>query len=746
MSNAARAISDALSIVRPPFGRVMLGTAAIGLALAALSTAAAAQDMPGLEEVVVTAQKRTENLQTTPVAVTALSGDMMESHGLSNLSDIARMTPSLTFEKIGIRSPFVFLRGVGTGAFDIGSDPSVSIFIDDLYIPRFTGLQFDLADIERVEVLKGPQGALFGRNTEGGAISVITRRPTDTLSARAVLEAGNKDYLSFRGSVSGPIAGDRLLARASVAGKRRDGWVENTLTGVDHLDEKSYGGRLQLEYRGEDLTALFTASYSRDKPNAATFMNVTPAVFLLSPASPFFGQVPSTFDPEHQAFDTDGFQRRKGVILSAKLDWDMEWATLTSVSGYLSHKFSELHDLDGTEAFVLNRYADEESDTFSQELRLTSAKDGALDWIIGAFYFKDDASRLDRWFLGPESSLSRIFAGGNMVTINDDVDVDTESWALFGQIGYDITEEFRVTIGGRYSEDKKESSRTTSRTHPTPLLFVPYTVSPEAKWNSFDPQVSLQYSPTEDVMIYVSYSEGFKSGGFQPAVAANPSIGNSVFDPETVQSYEAGLKSMFFDNRVRLNLAAFHVKYKDLQFLSANGVLPNGAPLVVTTNAADSHTDGFEVEIQAAVTENFMIAAGYSYLHAVFDEYVDGSGVSQEGNQIIRTPKHQGHATATYTVPLRSGRINLTGDISARSRVYFDPNNVKAVSQEGFALLGARVEYESEGGDWKVALWGRNLGNKDYCSNSIIFANSTVGACTIGELRSYGLSLSYALT
>ncbi|MDA5194046.1 TonB-dependent receptor [Govanella unica] len=712
---------------------------------AAAEDAAAPAGFAGLEEIVVTAQKRAGNIQDTPVAITALTGDALERLGMGSLSDISKQAPGLTFTTIGLRSPFLFMRGIGTGSFDIGSDPSIAVFIDDLYLPRFTALQVSLEDIERVEVLKGPQGALFGRNTEGGAISIITSRPTDHLTAKATLEAGNKKYLAFRGSISGPLVADKLLARVSVSGQRRDGWVENTVSGVDALGLKGYSGRGQLEYRGEDINLLLTASYGRDKPTAATFSNVTKNVFLMSPASPLFGHVPSSFDPEKQAYDTDGFQRRTEYLLSGKIDWDIGFATLTSITGYLKHEFQELHDLDGTEAFVLNRYADEGSKTFSQELRLTSDKTGAFDWIIGGFYYKDKAHRLDQWQLGRDSGISRTFAGQQTVIINDNLAVETESYAIFGQLGYDITDQLRLQLGARYTSDKKDADRATSRNISTPLLFNPYTLATGKKWHAFDPQASLQYKPNDDVMVYVSYSEGFKSGGFQPAVAGNASIAGAIFDPEGVQSYEAGVKSMFFDNRLRLNIAAFHVKYKNLQFLSANGEVSPGVPLIVVTNAASSQTDGVEIEMQAAITENFQLSGGYSYLDAKFKKYIDGSGVNHSGNQMIRTPKHQVFGSANYSIPLAVGRINVMGDINYRSRLFFNPENTVSVSQKGYTLWGGRIEYALDEQNWKVALWGKNLGNNKHCGNILVAANSTVGLCSVEEFRSYGLTFSYAL-
>ena len=693
-----------------------------------------------IEEVVVTAQKRAQSLQDVPVSVTALDAGTLNAHGIQQASDIADLTPGLYFESIGLRSPFIFLRGTGSGQFDIGSDSSVSVFIDEIYQPRFTALQFDLMDVERVEVLKGPQGALFGRNTTGGAVSVVTRKPSRTASAEAVLEYGNEDHLLARGSVSGSLS-DALAGRLSVAHRKRDGWVENDLTGKDHLDTDSLGARAQLlaDWNGADL--LVSASFARERAGAATFQNVTPVVPFLSPASPLFGQVPAGDDPRHQRYDTDGYQDRDSLLLSATLNVDLGPAVLTSITAYGEAEFEELHDLDGTEAAVLNRFADEESDSFSQELRLTSAADQPFEWLLGVFYFEDDAARDERWFLGTDMLFA--LPAGQTITADDSLQVDTQSWAVFGQVGVDLSERWRVALGARYGEDDKDSDRRTDRSLPTPILFQGYTAEAGDNWSSFDPSVSVQYRPNDRIMAYASYAEGFKSGGFQASIPVNAEFAEATFDPEEVTSYEIGLKSTLWNQRLKLNVAAFHVAYEDLQFIAATGSTSTGAPLVVIANAAESTTNGLEVEADLLLGEYVRLSAGYSWLDAEFDRYLDGSGNDQSGNRVIRTPEHQGHVTADVVYPLRTGQLSAMLSVRAQSRVYFNPENTRALSQEGYEQLSARLGYESGDGRWAVDLWGRNLTDETVCANVLPLLGSAAGLCSIDSLRSYGLRFVY---
>jgi iron complex outermembrane receptor protein len=517
--------------------------------------------------------------------------------------------------------------------------------------------------------------------------------------------------------------------------------VENDLTGVDHLDTDSLGarGELRVEFGSGDL--LLAASAARERANAATFQNVTPVVPFLSPASPLFGQVPASDDVRHQRYDTDGYQDRDALQLSATVNLDLGAATLTSISAWGEAEFEELHDLDGTEAAVLDRFADEDSDSFSQELRLVSSDAGAVDWLAGVYYFADDASRHERWFLGEDM----VFAlpAGQTITADDFHEVDTRSWAVFGQMGVPLSEQWRLEIGARYGEDDKDSERATDRSLPTPILAAAYVASVDDQWSSFDPTVSVQFRPNDNVMVYASYAEGFKSGGFQPSIPANADFAEASFDPEDVASYEVGFKSTLWDQRLRLNAAAFHVEYEDLQFIAATGATATGAPLVVVANAAESTTDGLELEADLLLGEHVRLGGGYAYLDAEFEDYVDGSGLDQSGNRMIRTPKHQGHVTADLFYPLGRGELNAMVSLRSQSRVYFNPENTLALSQEGYEQLSARLGYDSADGRWSVALWGRNLTDEEVCSNVLPLLGSAAGLCSIDTLRSYGLRFAY---
>jgi iron complex outermembrane recepter protein len=712
---------------------------------------------PPLEEIVVTAQKREQRLQDVPFSVSALSAEQIAASGITRLDDVARYTPGLFFETIGIGRPQAFIRGIGSAAFDAGSDPSVALFVDEIYIARFTGVTFDLFDLERIEVLKGPQGTLFGRNAAGGALHIVTRKPSEEFSAQFAADIGNYDSVLLRGGISGPLSRDSLLYRLSFATKESEGYIRNTATGERHQDDGSHGLRGQLAYTGSDgFDAIFTLEYGRDDIGMLAEQNVTDNV-LFRPPGDLAGQ--SHDLSLDQQYNTDGFQERTSTMLAAHLNWETTPGTLTSISAYRNNEFEELHDLDSTLFDTLDRYALEDGETFSQEFRLASSADAAFNWVAGLYYLHESTFRDEQWTIGSDTAFALFMNGGQRFNLQDVMDVTTDSYAAFGQGTYALTPAWNLTVGGRYSRDEKSADRLLNNngigaqcTPATPcgpfpvnvLLPASFTTSFGRSWNSFDPQVTVDYRAADDVMLYATYREGFKSGGFQPSIPANAERASFIFGPEDVRSYEIGLKSELADRRLRLNAALFHNRYEDLQFVTGTGVGAGGAPIVVTDNAAHATSQGVEIELLLRSSENLQLSAGYSYVDATIDEYVDDAGNDQSGKQVIRTPKHQASTVGEYTVALGGdSRLVLRGEWSYRSRVYFDPGNTLETSQEGFSQFSARIAYET-GGAWSFALWGRNLGDELYCQNTITLSASTVGVCHTGPPRTYGLSFQYS--
>ncbi|MBX3693780.1 MAG: TonB-dependent receptor [Steroidobacteraceae bacterium] len=733
---------------------MLAGSVAFVLAAAPV----AAQDSGALEEIIVTAQKREQRLQDVPFSVAALSAADIEASNVVKLDQVALYTPGLYLETIGLGRPFLFIRGIGSGAFDVGSDPSVALFVDEVYVSRFTGLMFDLFDVERIEVLKGPQGTLFGRNAAGGAVSMVTRPPSDHFTGQFSAQLGNYDAVQLRAGISGPLGDDRWRFR--LAGARNDskGYIRNTLTGKRHQDENSYGARGQLQFVPSDaFDALLTLEYARDDVGMLAQQNVTDNV-LFRPLGDLAG-VRRGLSLDQQ-YTTDGYQEREAIMASLHMNWDTPIGRFTSITAFRSNEFEELHDQDASALDTLDRYAYEDSDTWSQELRHAGRSGGSrVDWVVGLYYLREDAFREEDWIIGADTAFAALMNGGQRFPLQDLNDVTTESYAAFGQATFALSERWNLTVGGRYSRDEKSNVRSTDNfgvgsqcTPATPcgpfpanvLLPANYALDYGDEWSSFDPVATVDWHPTEHAILYATYREGFKSGGFQPTLPANAARASFIFAPEDVTSVEVGLKSQWLAGRLQLNLALFDNSYDDLQFITGSGVGPGGVPIVVVDNAANATARGGEIQIVARPVERLRLTAGYSYTDATLDDYVDDAGVSQAGKQMIRTPKNQANVIGEYSFPLGSaGDLTLRGEWSYRSKVFFDPANSPATGQKGFDVVNARLEYAPAGARWAVAAYGKNLTDELYCQNTVTLSAATVGTCSTGAPRTYGIAFSY---
>jgi len=707
---------------------------------AAPPTAGAAQaDLR--EEITVTAQKREQRLADVPIAITALDGDALEAARIEKVEEVESSTPNLHFQTIGVSRPQVHLRGVGTGAFDAGSDPSVAVFVDEIYLSRFGAMQFDLFDLERIEILKGPQGALFGRNTAGGAINLVTRRPSEAFTGRVEASAGNLSAGSLRGLVNGALS-DTVFARVSAAAKRRDGYSENLTTGDDENDEDSLGARFQLGLQPSDRTSLLVSGdWGRDRLAMWANESITPLTFLLfPPLAPLFPATPDRFS---ETYTRSGYQDRDQLGFHLRLDHETGAGTLTSLTSYRDNELDELQDLDSTLADAVDRQAVEDARTFTQEIRLASSSGGRVDWLVGAYYLHEDVDRFDDARLGVHSVLAVVFNGGRAFAPTWNDSFETDAYAGFGQVGIGLTDRLHLSLGGRYGEDEKSLDRRTDNTGVvSPILLQSFAARSDDSWSSFDPQASLDYRIGDRTMAYVSYREGFKSGGFQylSATAAASSI---TFDPEEVALFEGGIKTRSARGRVALDAALFTTEYEDLQFLAATGETSGGGFIVAITNAAQATAEGVELDLSLRPTSGLELGFGLGLLDATFDEYVDGNGNDQSGNTLVRSPETSGHALAQYSFPLgaSAGALTLRAMWSYKDKIYFDPDNTERLAQPSYELVDASVAYETVDGRWRVSAWGKNLADEEYWKNVIPLSSSLVGVATIGVPRTYGVTV-----
>ncbi len=556
------------------FERMIVRVALLTATAIPVSALAQSNDAPaaspaysGSAEIVVTAQRRSERLQDIPATISALDSEALASAGVVDIGNVGPRVPGFYTGGFGTARPQLYIRGIGTRQFDPGSESSVGVFVDESYLGRTGGVLSSLRDIERVEVLKGPQGTLYGRNTIGGAVNVITKGPTDYLSAEAEASYGNFDYMDVFGAISGPIAGNALKGRLAVWKSDRDGYITNLATGAHPQGLDNFGGRLRLEINPSDNVKIdLIGEIMRDEGRSFQGVSVGNAG---DPTNTLLGSNVNdpTFsdNPFKQYYNVDPMFDRNIDAFTGKVEIDLGGASLVSVTSYRKLKYSDLRDFDNTDLDVISQETAERSKQWSQEVRLVSDPGGSLsigglvDWILGVYYYDDKSFHSDTFDYGPDSVIGE---GAVDTTFGN---YNTESIAVFGQATFHITPQLDLTLGGWYTEDKKSADLGGITNDAAPLVSANFLVeNPKVKFTSFDPKVTLSFRPNRDINVYASYSQGFKSGGYQYTPLTAEQAG-SVFDPEQIDAYEAGIKTVLGGGIARVNAAIFYYDYKDLQ-------------------------------------------------------------------------------------------------------------------------------------------------------------------------------------
>jgi iron complex outermembrane receptor protein len=724
-----------------------------------------------MDEVTVTARKREESLQDTPIAVSAFSGDSLDARGIQRVDDIAYITPNMSFDNIntnggGGNSAAIFLRGVGQRDFIPSADPGVGLYVDGVYFARSVGSVLDLIDVERVEVLRGPQGTLFGRNTTGGAISIVTVKPNEEFSAKVRVRVGVDNRFDVLGNISGALA-DNLFASATAGSFNQDGFVENPLTGLDTGDDDTLAFRGALRWVvNDDVEINFSGDYSRDRENGqARVISRDPslAINFIPPNSPtstgngatqhnFFLGVNSPWNSDTPPFplinvpslrqfnNCDAVAPVPGLVegtdpdcinannvalgqntgtdptfsdhdvwgVSATIDWAIsDNLQVKSITAYRDVDSEFAHDGDNTPYF-LSWVRDEiyEQSQFSQELQLLGTSfDDRLNWILGVFYFTEDGNN----FNPVDFAAVDIESGGRF---------DHESIAGFAQGTYDITERLHLTAGIRYTDDTKDfivdpGIQTAKPIFAPPpvaaglVLIEPGTTTLEA--DDWTPMVNVSFDWTDDTMVYATYSEGFKSGGVQQRNAGVFGAQAPTYDPEFVESYEVGLKYNSPGGDFVLNAAAFYADYTDIQLetLAPDGIAPQ------LDNAGTGEIQGIELETRWSPLEDWFFEGSVGYLDAEItesDPSVVNSGGPSGGEQLPQVPEWSAAASVIKEFGLGSrGSVTTRVDYSYRSKVYFSPANVPTEVQDAFGLLNASVAWNSADDKYGLTFHANNI-------------------------------------
>lgn len=661
-----------------------------------------------LEEVVVTAEKRETNLQDTPVAVTAVTGETLRALGVSTLEDLQVFTPGVTITNDSMA--IVNIRGIGTSAFGVATDPSSTVHYDGVYIPRPTTSYQDMFDVERIELLRGPQGVLFGRNSAGGTLNITSRAPTSELEGILSATLGNYDRRTFSGSVSGPL-GERIRGRLTILKNDRDGIYDNPKTGEKYQDIDRFAARATLAIDlAENFDLTLRADYGRDRETGY------PSIRQSYPADLARAGATIPRGEDELILDTRPRNNVENGGVSATATYVTVPVTLKSITAYRGSTVDQVLDVDATNLYLRNITLYERSRSFTQELQLSNNEPQRLEWIVGAFYLREKA-RDQLQILEPARALG--LPESNV----------TNALAAYGQATFRLTDRLRVTGGARYSYEEKDFAYR--------VLSGGVDVGGEAakaSWRAWTPKVGIQYDVSEDVMAYASITRGFKSGGFQ--------LGDGrPFRPEYIWSYEGGVKSMFWDRRVRANLSVFYYDYTDLQVVEyINGV-------ATTTNAGKATLKGGELEVTVRPVRGLDLNATAAYLDAEYDRFFD-NGVSLAGNTLPNAPRWNLTGAAQYRWEFVDGHsLTLRGDIAWRDRVQFKPNNLRQFSGEPYTLLNARATFATAGDVWEVAVFGRNLTDERYATYKTVgtdatgVSNPALPLAVYGEPRQYGVQL-----
>lgn len=760
-------------------------TPLIATGLLTVPTLQAAEGGFALEEVVVTARKREESLQDTPVAVSAFTTNELKVRNIKSTDQLADVTPNLTFDSHAPASGSnsssqIFIRGIGQTDFTAVTDPGVGLYVDGVYYSRSIGGALDFLDLERIEILRGPQGTLFGRNTIGGAVSMHTRRPAEEFGGSVEVEIGDDDMRNVSMDFDVPIS-DTLLSKISLASRKRDGYVDRVFDGKELGDDDALSARLALQWMPSDSFDLFfaidgTKEREQGAPSVSLGLNDTQSFAHLTniqiPGCSSFGLPPgppvstqgdpnclnnTTFKDE---FESEGTARVVseldywGVNLTAS--WDVnEYLNIKSITAYRDMDSFSARDGDNTQYRVFHTQDPFKHEQWSQEFQFSGlALDGALKWLVGLYYFEEEADNPNPVEF-PLPFVGEFISGGQ--TDNDNV-------AVFGQATWDATDRLHLTFGLRFTDETKRFS---------PYSFIPEGAfyikggpgSPgvrfydcptgtepgcggvagrrftpgdrlvpageyEEQFDDWTPMLNIAYDLNDEVMVYLTYSEGFKSGGFDQRFNVEFLNGPTSFDPETATTYEIGMKSTWLDNRLRLNAAAFFTDYEDQHIIVREGFAP------ITFNAGESEIQGFELEASFVPTDSWLLQASAGYIDAEYtkldQKVLDNSPITKK-TSLAQTPEWSTNLGIAYTKELANwGTITPRLDWSYKSESYNDAINTPRLRQGAYHLLNASIAFVSIDEAWEVILSGRNL-------NSELYLTTGISALDTGAAYSAGI-------
>ena len=762
---------------------ILLSTSVMALSVAVPNVAIAQDAEDGekrLGNVVVTAQKRAESLQEIPIAVTVHQGDDLESDGVDSLAGIGNQTPGLVFSAFSVGQPEISIRGVSTKEDGASANDSVVVSVDDVYIAARTAQVFDIFDLERVEVLRGPQGTLYGKNSIGGSINFVTKKPTEETSIRFRQTIGNYGIFDTAGLISGGLS-DNLFGKVSFSRRKHDGFLTNVLQGSpffgeDQGERENFAIRGQLVYLPtDDLEFVFTADMADDRQGATNREPVgsTGLHGNGNAADPIAVNIAlgGAGDPFSTLAETEGFTEREVSGFSLKTTYSgWEFADLISISSYRESEFDWLEDSEGLPpsmtftdltvggatlftpptdgfSFDITNSAMEETEQLTQELRLVSKGDGPWSWILGAFYSNEEIDRTERFNftalgIGPNPDDEQSIQGN-----------ETDSYALYGQTEFNLTDRLTFTGGVRYSYEEKDITVAAEILNGNPaavlLRGAPFgPASASEDFSNVSWKAALDYQVTDDALIYANVSTGFKSGGFTGS-ASTLGVATTPFDSEEATAYEVGIKSKFADDRILFNALGYFTDYKDLQVTRFFQPIGNSFGEFITENAGEAEISGAEIEAIALLNDYVEVGANYAYLDAEFVDFQGQAslGASQEdfnGNRLRLAPENTFSAYIKADLDLENG-AKLSGKAKYRYQddMFFDPDNNPLAVSPAHEIVDVWVAYTTPNDRIEIKAFVNNATDEEYVTHVFTQRASRIAFGLFGDPRTYGVSATY---
>lgn len=767
---------------------LLTSTAAVNASTLDVAAANAADTLAAagktLEVITVTARKREENVQDVPIAISVLTAQDLEKTGTYSTEQLTRLQPSIQLISSNPRNTAVTIRGLGSviGLTNDGLESGVGFYVDEVYYARPGSVMVDLLDVERLEVLRGPQGTLFGKNTTAGAINLSTNAPTFTGEGQAELTLGEDGFTQGKAVLSGPLS-EKVAGRLAASSTRRDGTVTNITTGAKQNDTNSQAVRGQLLFEpNADLKIRLSADYAYQNPNANTQVFVRYGATKRAPASQFpalaaaFNYQPASLNPYDRLVDVNSPLQARQIIRgsSAKVEWQLADFTLTSITALRAWDWTPQNDRDYTALAIRTKSNNPSAqEQWSQELRLSSNGSGTLDWVTGLYAFGQDVETHGteqwgkdgaRWLIGANVPANLI----DGYTSNTDVYSSTDSYAAFAQATWHITDDLRLTPGVRYTKEKKTGDftqvakgglATTDAALVTAKRGIARDQKYAAEFSDSSPtgSLNLAYDLTDDQLVYLNWARGYKSGGINAAgiptdAAGNPSLVSAVVQPEKSTTLELGLKSQWFDRQLTSNFAVYDTKVTDYQ---ANVVDAGpGALRGYLANIEKVSVRGFEFDGRAQLNDSWSLYLTYAYTDGQYDSFRNGppplealaSGTAAydlSGRALPGVSKNAGSLGTEYAfggqVAGHSGEWYSAADLSYRSSWNSDASVSQYLQVDASTLVNLRFGFRTDAGT-DVSLYARNAFDEDYLSFlSIQAGNSGAVYGHVGDPRNIGI-------